>query len=86
MLNFMDGSGGKIVGKLCKQTIVSEFDSLWVLYISGIISYYANLSKEGSLFGVLAKVQDCGLEISVFELQSYIHFRVNTLGKGMNPH
>ena len=40
-------------------------------------------SQEG---GVLVKAMDCGIVVSEFELQSryYVHFRVNTLGKGMN--
>ena len=35
----------------------------------------------------MAKVLDCGLEVNEFELQShfYVHVRINTLGKGMNP-
>ena len=41
----------------------------------------------GSLCRVIAKVQDCLLEISGFELQSsyYVIFRTNTFGKGMHP-
>ena len=37
--------------------------------------------------GVIAKVLDCDLEESEFELQSYyyVYFRTNTLRKGMNP-
>ena len=37
--------------------------------------------------GVMAKVLDCGLKVSEFDLQShyYVYFRINTLGKGMNP-
>ena len=37
--------------------------------------------------GVMVKVMDCGIIISKFELQLryYIHFRANTLGKGVNP-
>ena len=33
-----------------------------------------------------AKVRECGLEVSEFELQShfYVHFRTHTLGKGTN--
>ena len=36
---------------------------------------------------VMVKAMDCGIVISEFELQShyYVHFRTNTLGKGMNP-
>ena len=35
----------------------------------------------------MIKVLDFGLKVSVFELQScyYVHFRTNTLRKGMNP-
>ena len=37
--------------------------------------------------GVMVKALDCGIVVSKFELQSryYVHFRTNTLGKGMNP-
>ena len=40
-----------------------------------------------SLHCVTAKVLDCGLEVSEFELQSccYVHFQTNTFGKAMNP-
>ena len=36
---------------------------------------------------VMVKAMDCGIEVSEFALQScyYVHFRANTLGKGMNP-
>ena len=36
--------------------------------------------------GVMVKVMDCGIVVSEFVLQLryYVHFRVNTLGKGMN--
>ena len=37
--------------------------------------------------GVMIKAMDCGIIVSEFVLQSryYVHFRANTLGKGMNP-
>ena len=37
--------------------------------------------------GVMVKATDCGIVVREFVLQSryYVHFRVNTLGKGMNP-
>ena len=37
--------------------------------------------------GVMVKVMNCGVEVREFVLQSryYVHFRANTLGKGMNP-
>ena len=36
---------------------------------------------------VMVKAMDCGIVVSEFELQLryYVHFRTNTLGKGMNP-
>ena len=38
--------------------------------------------------GVMVKTMDYGIVVSEFKLQSryYVHFRTNTLGKGMNPH
>ena len=35
----------------------------------------------------MVKAMDCGIVVNEFELQSryYVHFRTNTLGKGMNP-
>ena len=35
---------------------------------------------------VMVKALDCRIEVCKFELQSryYVHFRTNTLGKGMN--
>ena len=35
----------------------------------------------------MAKAMDCGIVVNEFELQLryYVHFRMNTLGKGMNP-
>ena len=40
----------------------------------------------GSSRGVVAKVLDCNIVASEFELQSsyYVHLRTNTLGKDMN--
>ena len=37
--------------------------------------------------GVMVKAMDCGMVISEFIFQSryYVHFRANTLGKGMKP-
>ena len=37
--------------------------------------------------GVIVKAMDCGIVVSEFVLQSpyNVHFRANTLGKGMNP-
>ena len=37
--------------------------------------------------GVMVKAMDCGIVVREFVLQSryYVHFRANTLRKGMNP-
>ena len=37
--------------------------------------------------GVMVKAMNCGIVVREFLLQSryYVHFRKNTLGKGMNP-
>ena len=46
-----------------------------------------NQNKRACPRGVMVKVMDCGIIISKFilQLRYYIHFRANTLGKGMNP-
>ena len=50
------------------------------------------ISFNRSLFwgcprGVMVKAMSCGIVVREFVLQShyYVHFRANTLGKGMNP-
>ena len=42
---------------------------------------------KGCLHGVMVKAMDCGIIVCEFVLQLcyYVHFRANTLGKGMNP-
>ena len=39
------------------------------------------------VISIMVEVLDCRIVVSEFELQLryYIHFRTNTLGKGMNP-
>ena len=50
------------------------------IYISTILSL-------GGPRGVMVKVMNCGIVVREFVIQSryYVHFRPNTLGKGMNP-
>ena len=45
------------------------------------------LHPSGSPHGVVINMQDCNIIESEFELQLnfYVHFQTNTLGKGMNP-
>ena len=44
-------------------------------------------SDPGCPCGVIVKAIDCRIVVREFVLQSryYVHFRANTLGKGMNP-
>ena len=46
-----------------------------------------SISSPGCPRGVMVKAMDCGIVVLEFVLQSryYVHFRANTLGKGMNP-
>ena len=43
--------------------------------------------KGGCPRGIMVKAMDCGIVVREFVLQSryYVHFRANTLGKGMKP-
>ena len=51
------------------------------------ILLYSTINLDGGPCGVMAKAMACGIVVSEFILQSrnYVHFRANTLGKGMNP-
>ena len=48
--------------------------------------YLTLIIVRGCPRGVMVKAMDCGIEVSEFKLQSlyYVHFRANTLGKGVN--
>ena len=43
--------------------------------------------REWGPRGVMVKAMDCGIVVSEFILKScyYVHFRANTVRKGMNP-
>ena len=51
---------------------------------STVIRHFHN---RGCPRGVMVKAMHCGIVVREFVLQSryYVHFRANTLGKGMNP-
>ena len=53
--------------------------------ISTIVGY--SMPNWGCPRGVMVKAMDCGIVVSEFVLQSRhcVHFRANTLGKGMDP-
>ena len=85
---------------LQKLKIFVWFNNIWEVVRNlrnGRRQYYTfnfNLSTgkllktyRGCPRGVMVKAMDCGIVVSDFVLQShyYVHFRANTLGKGMNP-
>ena len=45
------------------------------------------MNKQWCPRGVMVKAMNCGIVVSEFVLQScyYVHFRADTLGKGINP-
>ena len=56
-----------------------------VQFLPSCLASYSSLG--GCPRGVMVKATDCGIVVSEFVLQSryYVHFRANTLAKGMNP-
>ena len=54
-------------------------------WLSGTSPYWKKYG--GCPRGVMVKAMNCGIVVREFVLQSryYVHFRANTLGKGMNP-
>ena len=63
---------------------ISHSLSKMMLKISTCI--YDTSPFRGCPRGIMVKAMDCGIVVREFELQScyYVHFRTNTLGKGMN--
>ena len=59
----------------------------WGPFICSIYSHVHFNLNRGCPCGVMVKAMDCGIVVSEFVLQSryYVHFRANTLRKGMNP-
>ena len=55
-------------------------------YISIHLEWWLSRCR-GCPHGVMVKAMGCGILVREFVLQSryYVHFRANTLGKGMNP-
>ena len=52
-----------------------------------LVDKFTYLRSSGCPCGVVVKAMNCGIVVREFVLQSryYVHFRANTLGKGMNP-
>ena len=73
-------------------TIIHIFHRIFFIGQGGCISLSFHfviiiIIIRGCPRGVMVKAVDCGIVVREFVLQSryYIHFRANTLGKGMNP-
>ena len=52
-----------------------------------VIQYTLTYTHGGCPCGVMVKAMDCRIIVSdfVLQLRYYVHFRANTLGKGVNP-
>ena len=80
---------------LFKKITFSRFLFTFLLYTGvkiyniPVINFFFTLAIYGGRFprGVMVKALDCGIVVREFVLQScyYVHFRANTLGKGMSP-
>ena len=64
----------------------SDGEASVMLELSGMLCT-SLLPFWGCPRGVMVKAMNCGIVVREFVLQSryYVHFRANTLGKGMNP-
>ena len=63
-------------------------DQLGIIYNSAVQAQdVVEKTTWGCPRGVMVKAMNCGIVVREFVLQSryYVHFRANTLGKGMNP-
>ena len=78
--------------------IGSSLDAIWTtlafakspgMMLSDLVGdrFIRSSAMWGCPRGVMVKAMDCGIVVREFVLQSryYVHFRANTLGKGMNP-
>ena len=73
--------------------LARELKNLWnmkvtiIPIVNGTFSTVTKWLLKGCPRGVMVKAMHCGIVVREFVLQSryYVHFRANTLGKGMNP-
>ena len=65
---------------------VAETKNAWITVFRGIWLLSLTIIRRCPR-GVMVKAVDWGIVVREFALQSryYVHFRANTLGKGMNP-
>ena len=66
-----------------KQNLITRLSNLKRLSFNQPGNIFEIITKK---IGAMAKELDCGLDVSDFEIQSpySVHFRTNTLRKGMN--
>ena len=80
----------------CLQRIIRNFKTYKYLPVFGFINTWNHSTLQTNDYqtgiggfprGVMVKAMDCVIVLREFVLQSryYVHFRANTLGKGMNP-
>ena len=67
-----------------KEHILSFFPFIQCYCIMDILIL---ILVQRGLCGIMAKVMDCDIEITEFELQlhNYVHFQINNFGKGIKP-
>ena len=69
--------------------MIFKFVGKWFQVLVTLIVLFAHtqIVQVGCPRGVMVKAMNCGIVVCEFVLQSryYVHFRANTLGKGMNP-
>ena len=80
----------RLVHEMCRalgRCLPSMIRKTFKNCVSLLVSKNRTQKLSGCPCGVMVKAMDCGIVVSEFVLQSryYVHFRANTLGKGMNP-
>ena len=82
-----------IILVLKKKALIFDLSSYIFILIDVSVFLFINVcinisnNARGCPRGVMVKALDCGIVVREFVPQSryYVHFRANTLGKGMNP-
>ena len=82
----------KCIHSLLKSSLTVDYDPVYICTRAVVCGYATRKLVHykriwGCPRGVMVKAMDCGIVIREFVFQSryYVHFRANTLGKGMNP-
>ena len=74
--------------KKTTNNIFKSMNSFYKISLNNLSKFFGTLTPIwGCPRGVMVKAMVCGIVVREFILQSryYVHFRANTLGKGMNP-